>query len=443
MSTPICDFLREYSRQDKLRMHMPGHKGHGADIFAFDLTEVEGADSLFTADGIIKESEAIASEIFGADTFFSTEGSSLCIRAMVRLISLYARSLGKAPRILAARNVHKSFIGAVSLLDCELEWLYGEGESYLSCVITPEMLEERLSSGITPTAVYITSPDYLGHCCDIEAIARVCHRHGVLLAVDNAHGAYLKFLKKSRHPMDLGADICCDSAHKTLPAMTGCAYLHISRDAPKCLKSYAKDAMALFASTSPSYILLASLDRLNEVLSDGFESKMQIFVDKIADIKRALIEHGYTFCGYEPAKLTVLTKQYGYLGEDMARALSDAGIVCEFADRDHLVLMPSPSNTDSEFDRLLQVLMSLPRRKKIDGCPPEFDAPITVMKPSEALARPYEYLPCSDAVGRVAAEVTVGCPPAVPIVISGELITDKAASAFDYYGVKKVSVIRK
>ena len=149
---------------------------------------------------------------------------------MVYLLSLYGKQQGKKPLIAAARNAHKAFLTAAAMLDAEVQWLYPRHpDSYLSCDLSPEELEEFLQSAPEkPTAVYLTSPDYLGNTADIRRLAEVCHRWGVLLAVDNAHGAYLKFLPKSMHPIDLGADICCDSAHKTLPVLTGGAYLHLS-----------------------------------------------------------------------------------------------------------------------------------------------------------------------------------------------------------------------
>ena len=130
MRTPICDFLSEYADSDAVRMHMPGHKGRGSALEVLDLTEIPGADSLFEANGIIRESEMIASEIFGARSFYSTEGSSLAIRAMVALISLKAKSEGKSPLILAARNAHKSFVSAAALVGCDVEWLYGNEKNY-------------------------------------------------------------------------------------------------------------------------------------------------------------------------------------------------------------------------------------------------------------------------------------------------------------------------
>ena len=239
MNTPICDFVRSYAAKDPLRLHMPGHKGRpvlGPE--ALDITEVEGADVLYHARGIIRESEENAASLFGtAATFYSTEGSSLCIRAMLHLALLQAKEEGREPLILAGRNAHKTFLSAIALLDLEVEWLYPSQEAgLLSCPVEPAQLEAAFAGERKPTAVYVTAPDYLGNLLDIRALAELCHRHGALLLVDNAHGAYLHFLPQPIHPMDLGADLCCDSAHKTLPVLTGGAYLHISRTAPAGLK---------------------------------------------------------------------------------------------------------------------------------------------------------------------------------------------------------------
>ena len=238
MSTPICDFVRRYVGGGAVRMHMPGHKGCGPLGFeALDITEIDGADDLFHPEGIIAQSEENAGAIFGAHTLYATGGSTLCIQTMVHLLAVYARSRGQRPLLLAGRNAHKAFVNAAALLDVPVRWLCpAAGEAYYSGAVTPEQLEWELARSREPvTAVYLTCPDYLGELPDVAALATVCRRAGVLLAVDNAHGAYLKFLSPSRHPMDLGADLCCDSAHKTLPVVTGGAYLHIAHQAPELL----------------------------------------------------------------------------------------------------------------------------------------------------------------------------------------------------------------
>ena len=126
MDTPICEFVSQYAASDPLRLHMPGHKGSPfLGMEAMDITEIDGADSLFEAHGIIHKSEENASKLFGCPTFYSTEGSSLCIRAMLYLCILYAKQEGKEPLIAAARNVHSTFIRAAAMLDFDIHWLYG------------------------------------------------------------------------------------------------------------------------------------------------------------------------------------------------------------------------------------------------------------------------------------------------------------------------------
>ena len=355
--TPVSSFLNEYLKKEAVRLHMPGHKGIGSMAERFDITEIEGADSLFEASGIIEKSEKNAGEIFGADTFYSTEGSSLSIRAMLYLATLYAKRNGKKPLIAAQRNAHKAFASAAALIDFEIDWISSKNDSYLSSRLQGEDIIEYFENAkVMPTAVYLTSPDYLGFISDIKKVAEECHKRSVLLIVDNAHGAYLKFLTPSLHPIDLGADMCCDSAHKTLSALTGCAYLHISKSAPDIFKEKAKDAMMLFASTSPSYLMLDSLDRLNPSLKKDYPKRLGEFISKISNLKSDLISHGYTFVGDEPMKLTLKCKEYGYLGTEIAKYLSKKGIFTEFSDPDYLVLMPSPENTSEDLKRLKKAL---------------------------------------------------------------------------------------
>ena len=443
MDTPICDFVRRYAQSGALRCHMPGHKGQALlGMEGLDITEITGADSLYEADGIIARSETNAGSLFVANTFYSTEGSSLCIRAMLHLAALHARKAGKAPLIAAARNAHKVFLSAVALLDLEVRWLYPEkADSYLSCKVSPQDLEALLAREPI-TAVYVTSPDYLGNVQDIRALAEVCHRHGCLLLVDNAHGAYLKFLTQSRHPVDLGADMCCDSAHKTLPALTGAAYLHISPAAPSQLAQQAKNAMALFGSTSPSYLILQSLDAVNGYLADGYADALAAFVQKMERLKESLALHGYGLLGDEPLKLTLQTKSYGYTGTALAALLEAQGVICEFCDPDHLVLMLTPQSGEEGLERLETALKAIPARPPIEEKPPAFCRCEQVLSIREAVFSPCETVPASRAVGRVLAAPSVGCPPAVPIVVCGERIDEAAAAAFEYYGIQNCTVVK-
>jgi len=442
MTAPICDFVKRYAKSDTARLHMPGHKGTAlVGCEALDITEIRGADSLFEADGIIAESEENASRLFGAKTFYSTEGSSLCIRAMLALIAQNAPKRGEKTRILAGRNAHKVFLSAAALLDLEVEWLCPDpSESYLSCTVTPDRLATALSEmSEPPAAVYITSPDYLGHMADIRSLAAVCHAHGSYLLVDNAHGAYLKFLEPSLHPIDLGADLCCDSAHKTLPVLTGGAYLHISDTVAALFAPNAKKCMALFGSTSPSYLILQSLDAANAYLSDR-PQLYAAFAERLAAYRAQLTAAGYTLIGNEPLKWTIRAKERGYRGNELADALREHGVECEFADPDFVVLMLSPSLPDAALERVVEALLASPPRTPVTEAPPRPGIPRHICSPREAMLAPCETLPVAACVGRVLADAGVGCPPAVPILCCGEQIDETALAAFSYYGVTTCTV---
>lgn len=444
MNTPICDFVRRYAASDTLRAHMPGHKGVlNLGIEPYDITEIAGADSLYDASGIIRESEQNASALFGAPTFYSVEGSSQCIRAMLYLAVLHAKRQGKKPCIAAARNVHKAFVSAAALLDFDVQWLYAQQtESYLSCTLDGAQLERQLAAASEPpTAVYVTSPDYLGNCLPLHELAAVCHQHGALLLVDNAHGAYLKFLESSLHPLDCGADMCCDSAHKTLPVLTGGAYLHIASTMPPWLAEQAKTALALFGSTSPSYVILQSLDTANRYLAEGYSARLATFAQAVDALKERLIMHGFTLCGDEPLKLTVYAPLYGYRGKQLAERLRVCGVECEFADTEFMVCMLTPEMGADGLQQLESALCSIPQCAAGITRPPKWQLPPRVLSVREAVLSSSEVVPVECSVGRILAATTVGCPPAVPIAVAGERITPSIAAAFAYYGFKECTVV--
>ena len=621
MNTPIYNFVKTYKDLRPARFHMPGHKGRGPlGCEDLDLTEIPGADSLYEAAGIIAESEANASALFGCPTFYSTEGSSHCIRAMLLLAAqatgtsassaespvgsrcesrtampeatshafgrLRQQATGKAfplrgrwhpaspasrmtdevacdPRfrVLAARNVHSAFLTAAALLDLDVVWLPAERPaaggkgSYLSAHPTPEVLDAALAE-TGAAAVYLTCPDYLGELPELRPLAAVCHARGALLLVDNAHGAYLRFLRPSRHPMDLGADLCCDSAHKTLPVLTGGAYLHVretlvgaavtspacrgggpaSRPVEGCRPPKAtsiemqnakcrmqnedvRDVLSLFGSTSPSYLILQSLDLANPYL-ETLPETLADFLPKVEALKKRLRAAGWTLTGDEPLKLTLELSPVGTSiacppsGSDLAAALEQEGIFCEFADPEHVVFLLSPSNTDEELARLEAALNAVgsdpliapviaggndaaaTRRQEAsrdaslrfcsntgDGslcCAVDssFKSPVREHRePSpvskspvsnqpaaatdatssvtaspchlplkgkamrEAMLSPAVRVPAGESLGRVLARPGVSCPPAVPILMPGEVIDKNAIEAFEKYGIEEVSVL--
>lgn len=442
MKTPIVSFLKSYQEKSPVRMHMPGHKGAGILGFeGMDLTEIYGADELFAAEGIIKESEQNASSLFGCPTYYSTQGSTLCIQTMCTILCQDAKSKGKKPKILAGRNAHRSFIHAAALLDFDIEWLYGNSD-YLSCKIHAEDLEKAIIES-HPTAVYLTNPDYLGNLLDIKSLASVCKKHNVLLAIDNAHGAYLRFLEPSLHPIDLGADLCCDSAHKTLPVLTGGAYLHLSESLNQVWKNDVKHFMEYFSSTSPSYLIMASLDAANEVLNTTFRNSLSECVRSVASLKNTLVQHGYTILSGEPMKITISTKEFGYTGNEIANLLMECDIYPEFYDSDYIVLMPSPYNTKDDLKRLETCLCGIERKPILINKPPKLEQSKKAMNVRQALFSSSITLDVSKSLGQVCSSVTVSCPPAILPVIPGEVISESSIEVMRYYGIETVRVVKE
>ena len=442
MKTPIVSFLKSYQEKSPVRMHMPGHKGAGILGFeGMDLTEIYGADELFAAEGIIKESEQNASSLFGCPTYYSTQGSTLCIQTMCTILCQDAKSKGKKPKILAGRNAHRSFIHAAALLDFEIEWLYGKSD-YLSCKIHAEDLEKAIIESL-PTAVYLTNPDYLGNLLDIKSLASVCKKHNVLLAIDNAHGAYLRFLEPSLHPIDLGADLCCDSAHKTLPVLTGGAYLHLSDSLNQVWKNDVKHFMEYFSSTSPSYLIMASLDAANEVLDTAFKKSLSECIQRVDGLKNTLIQHGYTILSDEPMKITISTKEFGYTGNEIANLLMECDIYPEFYDSDYIVLMPSPYNTKDDLKRLETCLCKIERKSVVFNSFPKLERARKVMNVRQALFAQSKMIEVSKSLGQVCSSVSVSCPPAILPVIPGEVISESSIEVMKYYGIETVRVVKE
>ncbi len=445
MDTPICDFVNAYRERGALRLHMPGHKGKPfLGMESGDITEIRGADELYHARGIIQRSEENAAALFGsAKTLYSAEGSSLCVRAMVRLALLNAEEAGRKPLILAGRNAHKAFLSACALLDAEALWLYPQRDGGLaSCEISAGGLEKALEGlGDKPAAVYVTSPDYLGNTLDIKALSKVCRRYETPLLVDNAHGAYLKFLPRDRHPISLGADLCCDSAHKTLPALTGGAYLHIGKDAPDSFAEHAESALSLFASTSPSYLILQSLDRCNAYLAGGYRKKLAALAERMEALKSSLAQQGWPLRGDEPCKLTLAPKGYGYTGDALHDLLREQNMECEFSDPDHLTAMVTPETGMEALDRLEKTLLNVPKKAPVLSLPPALPRPEKAMSIRRAMLAPSRKMPAEETLGRILCEAQVGCPPCVPILAAGERIDEKAIACFRYYHVDACNVI--
>ena len=444
MNTPIYDFLKKYNDSDTLRCHMPGHKGIALDdklseLYALDITEINGADSIFEADGIIAQSEKNMSSLYGsAATVYSAGGSTLCIQAMLAIMKQEDRC------IFAVRNVHRAFLNAAALLGLDVEWIMPNySVSILSGGIDRLAVEAALNSSEKPACLYVTSPDYTGKSADIASLAEICRRFDARLIVDNAHGAHLAFFERSIHPITLGADICCDSAHKMLPALTGAALLHTSR--PEYADKL-KPAMSLFGSTSPSYLIMASLDLCTRYISEHIRTDIAENLECIAELKQCFSD-SLLFAKGDPFHITIKAAESGLCGSELAQLLREDGVECEYADAELVVLLMSPMCRREDYMRLeaaLRAAAHSAKRYSVSESSKRLDMklPKRAMSIRSASLAPSEKIPVDEAEGRICAAVNVPCPPAVPIAASGEIIDRRCINIFKSYGISTVIVVK-
>ena len=251
----------------------------------------------------------------------------------------------------------------------------------------------------------------------------------------------MRFLSESLHPIDLGADICCSSAHKTLPVVTGGAYLHISDTAPRLFCERAKCAMSLFASSSPSYLILQSLDYMNDK-TEEFSKALSAAVPKISALKKSLIGQGYNLIGDEPLKITAAPKAFGYTGDEIAEILKKDNIYTEFYDKDFIVFMLSPYRLD-DAEALTAALLSIPKKERISTLPPSVHIPKKAVSPRDAILAECETLAADKCLGRVCATAAITCPPAIPPIICGEYVDETILKILKYYDIDRLTVMNQ
>jgi len=439
MTTPIIDFLYSYEKNISLRLHMPGHKGRFsinplADCHLMDITEVKGADSLYEAEGIIAESEKNAAENFSVKhTFYSAGGSTLGIQTMLSVV------VGEKGKVVAARNAHRAFVNTCALIDADIIWVTGEKADVISSSVIPSDIGKVLAEEKDISAVYITSPDYYGRIADIKGISDVCKKHGVPLIVDNAHGSHLAFLEENIHPIALGADICCDSAHKTLPVLTGGAYIHTNSDK---YASLIKEKQSLYGSSSPSYLILASLDYCNFTLSESGRKLMKMQSENMKKLKDRL-SSAWSFIGDDVLHLTVEAYKAGLTGYDLSERLRENGIECEYADEYYVTFLFSMVDDEEDYDTLADAMEKIIQPRILirkDETP--FVLPEKVMSIRKATFSESEKISVDNAKGRICAHNITHCPPCIPIVVAGEIVDENSINILKRYSISEINVVK-
>lgn len=438
MATPLCDALEQYGKRQRCSYHTPGHKGQAAFLrrltdLSWDLTELPETGSLYDGGDAIEAAEKETARVFGAkDTYFSAGGCTLCMQTMLALAADRSRT------VLMGRNAHRAAIHAAVLLDLDIEW----------CIdMTPQTVGKMLVQNPAIKTVYVTSPDYYGRLADIRLLARVCHQHEVALIVDNAHGTHLKAF--GLHPLELGADATADSAHKTLPVLTGGAYLHIARDGAfaDVSRERVKLLMGLFGSTSPAFPVLTSLDAAQDWFEKDGKAAFVALYDRLDPLFEAVYKKGLLapFRAVDPVRLTLDCQ--GRAGA-VAEVLREHGIEAEYADERYVVLLVSPFHTDEQLAQLKDTIERLDLDTLSVTPPSPFSAqmpkelPLRMMRLRKAMLAPHETVSPSKAAGRVSAATICPCPPGVAVIAPGECIDESLAKQLTQAGIDGVQVVK-
>ena len=438
----IYKSLVNHKKLKRSSFHTPGHKNNAdflKNILSLDFTELDDTDSLFEASNSILETEKKASEIFNTKrSLISAGGCTLCIQAMLRLVS------SPNAKILCSRIVHKSAINTMALL--KLEPIFLKQERYVKTgflkPITPVAVEECLKNCSDVNAVYVTSPDYFGVMADIKGISEVCKKYKIPLIVDNAHGSHLKFLSEDLHPLNLGADISSDSLHKTLPVLTGGALLQINNEK---YENKAKSSMALFGSTSPSYPIMASLDLCLDWIVKNAKKEYLSLVEKISEIKNVIKDKGILMPEglVDPTRISINVKSIGLSGNEVLEHLHSYLIEPELYTDDFVVFIPTPFNTDDDILRLKKALLGLKVKKSKILADDLFQEDINLKMPlNDAILKESVIVDVRKSKGFISAKTVCQCPPGIPILVPGEVISEYHINFLIRSGVLFVEVIK-
>lgn len=436
MSTPLYDALTGFAAENPLRMAMPGHKGKSIpglplEYAQLDFTELPPTGNLYGEEwDAIAQAEQAWAEAWGADScLFLTGGSTQGVHTMLML--------SDSDMILTDRVSHRSIHTGFALLGKTPIWLPRPWMSHVGTAgpLEPEAVEAALTAHPGCKAVCVTSPTYYGVLSDIPALARICHRHGAKLLVDGAHGAHLFLLGENPYH---GADLVTVSAHKTLPAPGQSALLFGKGVSLEELRQ----ASLLFATSSPSYPMMAALDALRPWLLTEGKQNYQMIAQQVAQLRKkypALME---TDAKLDPTRLTLCTEN----GNQVEKFLQERNVWPEMADSAHVVLILTCADEAADVNRLERaldafMLQGKPRFHSSISAPP---LPQAVTTPREALFARKERVPLSQALGRVVAEQLAPYPPGVPIAAPGERIDEKVLAYLAQlgYNKRKITVLR-
>lgn len=439
--TPVFNALREYSCSNPAAFHMPGHKlGKGipvdflGDLHLLDLTEIPAFDNLHDPIGIIKEAQQLAAEAYGSDhAFFLVNGSTCGIQAAIMT------TCKPGDKLIVARDCHKSVVGGMMLAGVKPVYVKpGFDRSFgITTAIEAAVIKKALLDNPEAAGVLITRPNYYGVCSDIKAISELVHSFNKVLIVDEAHGAHLKF--SDRLPcsaLEYDADICVQSAHKTLPAFTQGAYLHVkgSRVDIGMLKYY----LRIIETSSPSYIIMAFLDIARAIMQDRGESLIGGLLEKLEAFEEKVYgETGYRILSREfgangcidRTRLVINAAKTGKTGFKVGKILEKKyNIHVEMSDLFNIVCITTAADTEDDFNRLYVALRGIessltehPQFTDIYIREPEI--PMQKLGLREVMQAGSVRIKLKEAEGRISKDIVTPYPPGIPVICPGEIVS--------------------
>lgn len=449
---PLVHALQDCARRRHAAFYTPGHKGgqgvsrlhrsvFGDDIFRVDLPELPELDDLFAPESAILYAQQLAAEAFDAEhTWFLVNGSTCGVEAAL------LATCGPGDKVLVPRNAHQSVLSGMILSGAMPVWVVPAYESdwQLALGVTVDAIASALRQNPDAKSVILVSPTYEGVCSNISAIAEIVHEYDIPLIVDAAHGPHFAF-----HPdlpvsaLSSGADIVIHSAHKVLAAFTQAAMLHIQGS--RCDVNRLQQALRITQSSSPSYLLLGSLDAARHQMANQGVELMQRTLSLANQARRTLREQGMPVLDVtelskrcfqqDLTRLTVDVTERGITGYEADEWLHSRGVTAELPTSRHLTFIVSIGNSLQDIQSLVQALSQLPSQEdgKAMASPQHwFVSTDSVISPRDAFFSRSAMCPAEDAVGQLSADTVCVYPPGIPSLMPGEMITAEAVNSLQF-----------
>jgi arginine decarboxylase len=446
--TPLFDALMEYVNRETIPFHVPGHKkGHGIDEeyknfigenpFKIDVTVFKLVDSLHHPTGPIKKAQELAADAYGCEaSFFSMHGTSGAIQAMIMSV------VSDGDKIIIPRNVHKSVTAGIILSGAIPVYMQPELDKTVGIAlgVAPETVEETLKQHPDAKAVLIINPTYYGVSTDIKRIVEIVHSHDIPLIVDEAHGPHLGFNEKlPMSAIEAGADICAQSTHKIIGALTQCSLLQVN--SKRIDKHRVQQLLNLLQTTSPSYILMASLDCARRQIALHGKELLDSTIELTNYARNEINNIPGFYCfgdeilgkpgahAFDPTKITITCRDLGLTGYDLDMILSNKyHIQMELSDLYNVLAVGSFGDTKENIYKMLDALKEISseyygkgdRKSDFIDIP---SIPEQVQKPREAFNSVKTSVALKESIGMISGEFLLAYPPGIPVLCPGEKVS--------------------